>query len=119
MAKSIKKNYVYNTMYQILTILTPFITAPYTSRILRADGIGRISFASSIVSYFVLVTAMGTYTYGRRETSYQRDDREKRSQVFWNLKTLTLINVIISLVIYFTLTRIYAGENFIIYLILL
>ena len=53
--KSIKKNYLFNTAYQILTLITPLITTPYVSRILGADGIGTYSFADSVTSYFILV----------------------------------------------------------------
>ena len=35
--KSIKLNYIYNVSYQILTLITPLITAPYLSRVLKAD----------------------------------------------------------------------------------
>ena len=35
--KSIKKNYLFNLSYQILSILTPLITTPYVSRILGAE----------------------------------------------------------------------------------
>ena len=37
---SVKKNYIYNLIYQVLTLLTPFITTPYISRILGAEGTG-------------------------------------------------------------------------------
>ena len=68
--KSLKKNYIYNLSYQILVILAPIITTPYLSRILNADGIGVVSFAESIVSYFMLFAALGVGTYGQREISY-------------------------------------------------
>ena len=42
--KSIKLNYIYNVSYQILTLITPLITAPYLSRVLKADGIGAYSY---------------------------------------------------------------------------
>ena len=31
---SVKKNYIYNLINQVLSLLTPFITTPYISRIL-------------------------------------------------------------------------------------
>lgn len=31
---SIRKNYTYNLIYQVMTLLTPFITTPYISRVL-------------------------------------------------------------------------------------
>ncbi len=39
MAKtSIKKNYIFNLMYEILAIIVPFITTPYISRVLGATA---------------------------------------------------------------------------------
>ena len=55
--KSIKLNYIYNVSYQILT---PLITAPYLSRVLKADGIGAYSYTYSLVSYFIMFAALGT-----------------------------------------------------------
>ena len=34
---SVTKNYIYNFLYQILTIIIPLITTPYLSRVLGAD----------------------------------------------------------------------------------
>lgn len=117
MAKSIKKNYVYQAAFQLLSILTPFITTPYISRVLQADGVGTVSFVNSVVYNFHLFASMGIYSYGRRETSYLQDDREKRSWVFWNLKSLAAINITISITVLLILTSIYAKENYHLYLI--
>ena len=116
--KSLKKNYIYNAIYQLLNLFTPLITMPYVSRVLKADGVGAYSFAGSIVNYFALFASMGIASYGRRETSYYQDDRTQRSVIFWNLKCLAAINVSVSLALYLTMTKIYSGANFIIYLIL-
>lgn len=98
--KSIKKNYLFNLSYQILSILTPLITTPYVSRILGADGIGQYSFASSIVSYFSMAAIMGTGLYGQREISYNQKNIEKRSSVFWNTVIFRCITTFISTVVY-------------------
>ena len=99
--KSIKKNYIFNTCYQILLLLTPLITTPYISRVLGADGIGTVSFAESIVSYFVLFATLGISTYGQREISYVQDSKRDRSIVFWNTKILQIITSVIVLCVYF------------------
>ncbi len=98
--KSIKKNYLFNLSYQILSILTPLITTPYVSRILGADGIGQYSFASSIVSYFSMAAIMGTGLYGQREISYNQKNIEKRSSVFWNTVIFRCITTFIATVVY-------------------
>lgn len=115
--KSIKRNYIYNLTYQILTLLTPLITTPYISRVLGANGVGTISYAESIVSYFTLFAAMGVTTYGQREISYCQDDIETRSIVFWNTKLLEFCTSIMAIIIYviWALTQ----ENSSIYLILI
>lgn len=98
--KSIKKNYIYNLCYQLLLLLTPLITTPYISRVLGADGVGTVSYAESVVSYFSLFATMGITTYGQREISYLQDSKKKRSIIFWNTKILQVCTAVIALIIY-------------------
>ena len=116
MKKSIKKNYIYNLLYQILLLITPFITTPYLSRVLEADGIGTVSYAESIVSYFTLFAAMGIATYGQREISYVQNSKYKRSVVFWNAKIFEFITAFVAFCIYFIFSLF--QQNKIIYLLL-
>lgn len=88
--ESIKKNYVYNTLYQILTLISPLITTPYVSRILGSDGVGIYSFTNSIVTYFTLFAALGTVSYGQREIAMHRDDPEESSRLFWEIEILSV-----------------------------
>lgn len=98
--KSIKKNYIFNLSYQILLLIAPLITTPYVSRVLGADGIGTVSYAESIVSYYVLFATMGITTYGQREVSYVQQSVEKRSAVFWNTKILEFVTSSVMLIVY-------------------
>ena len=98
--KSIKKNYLYNLFYQILILVTPLITAPYLARVLGADGIGNVSYAEAVVSYFVLFATMGMTTFGQREISYVQDKKEKRTQIFWETCILEAFTVSIVLICY-------------------
>ena len=36
----IVKNYIYNSLYQVLAIVIPVITIPYVARVLGAEGVG-------------------------------------------------------------------------------
>lgn len=94
--ESIKKNYIYNTAYQILTLITPLITAPYISRVLGSDGVGIYSFTNSIVTYFTLFAALGTAAYGEREIAMHRDDPEKSSRLFWEIEILSIVTTSIA-----------------------
>ena len=85
------KNYIYNTLYQILVLIVPLITTPYVSRILGAEGIGIYSYSQSIATYFVLIGAVGTTLYGQREIAYVQDNPEKRTMVFWEITIFRFI----------------------------
>jgi len=82
---SIAKNYFYNLVLQISSIIIPFITVPYVTRVLDPQGIGIVSFTGSIVQYFVLFAALGMSLYGSRTIAYIRNDREKVNETFWQL----------------------------------
>lgn len=99
-AKSLTKNYLFSLAYQVLTLITPFVTTPYVSRVLGANGIGISSYVSAVVFYFTLVAALGTATAGQREIAYYRDDEEQRSLAFWNAEILNVLSVIVACFIY-------------------
>lgn len=115
--KSLKKNYIYNVLYQMLVLVTPLVTTPYLSRVLGADGVGTASYIESIVSYFTLFATMGMTTFGQREISYVQDDREKRTKIFWETNILELISALVAMLIYY----IYAvnQDNSALYLVLI
>ena len=99
--KSIKKNYIYNLIYQIVVIIVPLITTPYLSRVLGAENIGIYSYTISITTYFILVGTLGLSLYGQREIAYVQNDKEKRSKVFHELFLLKCYSVSIALIVFF------------------
>lgn len=56
----LRKNIVLNTIFRVLMIIAPFITAPYVSRVLLSDGVGIYSYIQSLFTYFTIFTALGT-----------------------------------------------------------
>ena len=94
---SIKKNFVYSTAYQILNVITPFITAPYVSRVLGAEGIGIQSYTASVQYIFLLIASLGTLSYGSREISMHRDDVNERSKLFWEIELMVICTTGIAL----------------------
>lgn len=97
---SIRKNYIYNLTYQILTLLTPFITTPYISRVIGPDGTGVQSYTSSVAQYFAIAAALGTASYGQREIARHRDDDEMRSRLFWEIEILCAVTTSICLAVW-------------------
>ena len=55
--KSISFNLIVNGIKTLMSVLFPLITFPYASRILGASGIGKVNYASSIISYFSLISS--------------------------------------------------------------
>lgn len=97
---SIKKNIIISTLYQILSIITPLITAPYVSRVIGPNGIGAYSYTSSVQLYFSLFAALGTAEYGLREISRARMDVYKRSKLFWEIELISAINSAVMLILW-------------------
>lgn len=98
--KSIKKNYIYNLLQQILLVIVPIVTTPYLARVLGVDGVGTVSYVESVSAYFVLFATMGLSTFGQREISYVQDNQEKRTLIFWETFLLQCITSGIILVLY-------------------
>lgn len=100
---SIKFNALINGVRNVLNLLFPLITFPYISRTLSVSGIGKYNFSNSIISYFLLLAALGIDKYSVREGAKYRDDREKMSQFASKVFTLNLLSTVVSYLILFVL----------------
>ena len=101
MKKSIAKNYIYNLIYQMLTIVLPLITTPYLSRVLGAENIGIYGYTLSIVTYFVLFGTLGIAMYGQREIAYVQNNQTKQSKTFWEIVITRFITLTIASVTFY------------------
>lgn len=96
----LKKNFIYNVGYQILTVITPLITSPYISRVLGAGNLGIHNYSFSIAEYFVLFAMLGTKNYGNRKIAMVRDDKVMLSEAFWSIYVFQIMSSIATLVLY-------------------
>lgn len=87
----IKKNYLYNLAYQLLTLLAPIVTAPYLTRVLGADKLGIYSYVNASGNIITTLALIGIYAYGTRQTAYVRDDRRRLTETFWELELARLM----------------------------
>lgn len=113
MSKSVSKNYIYNVSYQLLLLITPFITTPYLSRILGPAGIGTYSYTYSIVSYFILLASLGVADYAQREIAYQQDSPHLQSRTFYEVNLIRFLLVGISLITYYFAVSCFSGGHLI------
>ena len=94
---SVKLNFLMNAILTISAFIFPLITFPYVSRILLPEGTGKVSFATSVVTYFALFAQLGIPTYGIRACAKVRDNKEKLTRT---VQEIFIINIVISLITY-------------------
>lgn len=97
--KSLALNAFLNSFRSVLNILFPLITFPYVSRKLTVEGIGIYNFSNSIVSYFVLIAALGIGTYAVREGAKYRKNKKKITQFSSEVFTINICSTVIAYVL--------------------
>lgn len=105
--KSLAKNTLYNIIYKCLNLVFPLITAMYVSRTLLPVGIGRVSGAQNIVSYFIIIASLGIPTYGIKKIAECGNNVAKRTTVFYELFVINLISTSICSIAYILLIYIF------------
>lgn len=117
MNRNLFKNYLFYILYQVLTILTPIIVVPYTTRVIGATGLGINAFTSSIVQWFVIFGIMGISMYGNKEIARVRDDRDLLSKTFMGIFVLQVVSMLTVSVLYLGFVYFANLNNKIIYFI--
>ena len=95
---SLKVNMLMNVILTVSSIIFPIITFPYVSRVVGADGIGKVTFVTSVVSYFSMFAQLGIPTYGIRACAQVRDDKKELAKVVQEIMILNGITCVISYV---------------------
>lgn len=107
--RSLGKNALYNVVYSVANLIFPLVMSVYASRILLPEGIGRVSYAMNIASYFVALASMGIQSYGIREIAKKRDLAKEKNQLFSEIFFLNLVFSLCSFVIYMTFIMLNPG----------
>lgn len=94
------KNYIYNSVYQLMIVIIPLITTPYLTRTLGKTLLGIDSYVLSIVQLTNTIGTLGTNVYANREIAYVRDDRQKLSKTFVEIFLIRLLLCVFSSIIY-------------------
>ncbi len=98
---SLKRNFIMNAILTIATIVFPLITFPYISRVLLDTGVGKVSFATSVITYFCIIADLGIPTYGIRACAKVRDNKEELSRTAHELLLINLITNAVSYALLF------------------
>lgn len=97
---SLKFNAVMNMILTSSSVVFPLITVPYVSRALNPAGMGAVSFAQSVVTYFSLAAMLGIPTYGVRACAQVRDDEKELARVVQELLVILAVSTTIVFAIY-------------------
>ncbi len=94
---SLTVNFIMNTILSMSSFIFPLITFPYVSRVLLPVGTGRVSFATSVITYFAMFAQLGIPTYGIRACARVRDDKEKLTRT---VQEIFIINMVMTILTY-------------------
>lgn len=106
-----KKNFIYNLVYQFIQIAIPLILLPYISRILGAETLGIYNYSYTIASYFLLFAMLGVANYGCRSIAKVQNDFEERSNVFCSIYLVQFCFSLAVLVCYLFYVVLFVKEN--------
>ena len=103
---SIKLNMLMNVLLTLSSIIIPVITLPYVTRVLGAEGVGRVYFASSVVAGFAMFAELGIPVYGIRACARVRDDRRELSRTVREIMMINLISCVVVYTVFAVMLRI-------------
>lgn len=96
---SVKINFVLNTTRMLLGMVFILLTTPYVTRVLGAESLGKVEYINSVITYFLLFTALGVPNYGLREVARYREDKNKLSKVVFELGIILFITTTIGYIV--------------------
>ena len=85
------------------SILFPLITAPYILRVLQPTGSGKVDFAASVITYFMMFVSLGIPTYGIRTCAKVRDNKEELSRTVQELMILNTGTMLLTYAVFLLL----------------
>lgn len=99
--KTVKLNFIFNLTRMFLGMAFIVITTPYIARILGPKSLGKVEYVNSLITYFMLFTALGIPSYGIREVAKYRDNSKELSKLMLELLIILFITTIIGYIILF------------------
>ena len=98
--KSLSRGGVYYLIYNVINMAFPFITGMYVARKLLPANIGSVAAAQNLAQYFVILAFLGIPTYGMREISKARNNKDELSKLHSELFVINFISTFAFLTIY-------------------
>lgn len=112
-----KVNFIFQILYQIVTLAIPLIIAPHLTRTLGDSALGIYTYTYSIVYCFMSVARLGIDKFGQRVVASVRDDDVKLRKTFWSLYCVHIFFTVVALILYVCFVFIFVGKHVYVYLI--
>ena len=97
---NLQKNFIYQIVYRILSIITPLVTSPIVSRALGPENLGIYSATQAYASYFTLFAMLGIENYGNRTIASSRQDNRDLQSAFWSIYAVQVFSACMAVIIY-------------------
>ena len=111
-------NFFSLSILQGATVVLPFLTFPYLTRVLGPTNFGLFNFAMSFIGYFVIITDYGFNLSGTKDISLVRDNPEKVNTIFNSIFFIKMLFAGVSLICVVLITASFPlfSQNFSIYI---
>lgn len=94
--KKLTTNVLLQIAYQIISLIVPFVTAPYITRIFSAALTGEQSYSVTIAHYFMMFSMLGINNLGSRNIAKVKSDKKSLDYEF---SRMTYCHAIISILV--------------------
>ena len=110
--RSVKKNYIYNLLYQMLAVVIPLLVTPYVARVLGVGPVGAFSYTTAVTGYFVLFGNLGIATYGQLRVAACRNDKKAVSKIFYELVILRFVLMGTASLLFLVFIQVFSAEEY-------
>ena len=108
---SLKKNFIYQTGYQVLATALPLITTPYINRVLGAEQLGTYTYAANIANYFTIFAMLGFNNYGSKMIAATKHNENELAHTFSSIRKLQCLMATVVVAIYLLFVSLCIPDN--------
>ena len=101
--KILLKNFSIYFVRNVVTAVCPMVILAYCSRTLGVSVIGRVQYAQSIVSFFMLFSSVAVSGYGIREIAKRQGSTQRIKEFASELLTINLVEMLLSYIVLFSI----------------